>query len=183
MFLGNVIQRKGLHTLLEAAGRLQSPIRLDVVGSLDSEPDYAREIQKRAKLSNLQSRVFFHGSLDNEELVAKFKSSHALVVPSSYEGFGIVYLEGMGFGLPAIGTTAGGATEIISDGETGYLIPPDDAELLAKRLSQLVRDRNLLTRMSLNALKRYREQPTWEETARKMREFLLSMIENQRPLE
>ena len=44
-----------------------------------------------------------------------------MVVPSSYEGYGIVYREGMAFGLPAIGTTSGGASEIITDGENGYL--------------------------------------------------------------
>ena len=86
-----------------------------------------REPCKKKFLSHgLQSTVHFHGPLDNEELIAKYKSAHVLVVPSSYEGFGIVYLEGMAFGLPAIGTTAGAASEIISDGETGFLIPPDD---------------------------------------------------------
>ena len=88
-----------------------------------------------------------------------------LVVPSSYEGFGIVYLEGMAFGLPAIGTTAGAASEIITDGENGFLIPPDDSETLSERLSMLANDRELLARMSVKALERYRQQPTWDETA------------------
>ncbi len=99
-------------------------------------------------------------------------------MPSSYEGFGIVYLEGMAFGLPAIGTTAGAASEIISDGENGYLIPPDDAATLAERLSTLARDRDLLARMSVKALERYRQQPRWEQTAGRIRDFLLSMIKN-----
>lgn len=46
-----------------------------------------------------------------------FKNAHTLIVPSSYEGFGIVYLEGMSFGLPAIGTTAGAASELVQDVE------------------------------------------------------------------
>jgi glycosyltransferase involved in cell wall biosynthesis len=118
-------------------------------------------------------------------LIIKLKSAQVLVVPSSYEGFGIVYLEGMAFGLPAIGTTAGAASEIISDGENGYLIPPDDAKLLAKRLLTLADDRELLARMSLNALKRYRQQPTWEETVGEIRDFLhviaRSVATNQSP--
>ena len=77
---------------------------------------------------DLSSIVHFHGSLDNAPLIELLKQSHVLVVPSSYEGFGIVYLEGMGFGLPAIGTTAGAAGEIITHGENGYLIQPDDAK-------------------------------------------------------
>lgn len=176
LFLGNVIHRKGLHTLLEALRYEQFVFSLDVVGGLKSEPEYAREMRTRSEVSGLQSHVFFHGSLDNEDLIDKLKSAHVLVVPSSYEGFGIVYLEGMAFGLPAIGTTAGGATEIISDGETGYLVPPDDAVMLAERLSTLAMDRDLLVRLSLNALHRYHRQPSWGETAGQIREFLFSMI-------
>ena len=185
LFLGNVIQRKGLHTLLEAVGcqrpalsRVEgSAVSLDVVGGLKAEPEYARAMQEKAAVHDLQSSVHFHGPLDEETLTKRLKSAHVLVVPSSYEGYGIVYLEGMGFGLPAIGTTAGAASEIIDEGETGYLVSPDDAATLAERLSTLARDRNLLVRMSLNALKRYRQQPTWDETAHKIRHFLLEIIE------
>ena len=94
-------------------------------------------------------------------------------MPSSYEGFGIVYLEGMGFGLPAIGTTAGAASEIITHGEDGYLIEPDDADTLAKYLENLAADRELLLKLSLNAIKRYKIQTKWDETAKNIREFLL----------
>jgi glycosyltransferase involved in cell wall biosynthesis len=178
LFLGNVIHRKGLHALLEAVRLETLDIRLDVVGSLSSEPEYAREMQTKSQVSSLKSRVFFHGPLDNEGLVEKLTSAHVLAVPSSYEGFGIVYLEGMAFGLPAIGTTSGGASEIIRDGETGFLIRPDNAATLAKRLSMLARDRDLLAKLSVNALERYRRQPTWEQTALQIRDFLFSMIKN-----
>jgi glycosyltransferase involved in cell wall biosynthesis len=181
LFLGNVIRRKGLHTLLEAVRLETLDFRLDVVGSLHSEPGYAREMRKMSQVPSLKSQVLFHGPLDNEDLSAKLKSAHVLAVPSSYEGFGIVYLEGMAFGLPAIGTTSGGASEIIRDGETGYLVPPDGAARLAERLSRLARDRDLLARLSVNALERYRQQPTWEETAEQIRDFLFSMIKKDFP--
>ncbi len=176
LFLGNVIRRKGLHTLLKALRHQTLDIRLNVVGSLTSDPAYAHNTMKQVADYGLSSIVHFHGSLDNQPLIELLKQSHVLVVPSSYEGFGIVYLEGMGFGLPAIGTTAGAAGEIISDGENGYLIQPDDAKVLAKYLSDIVSDRNLLTQFSVNALKRFRQQPKWEQTAERIRSFLLSMI-------
>jgi glycosyltransferase involved in cell wall biosynthesis len=176
IFLGNVIHRKGLHTLLEAISFQQLAISVDVVGGLTAEPDYARTIQEKATVHGLRSIVRFHGPLDNEDLIAKLKSAQVLVVPSSYEGFGIVYLEGMAFGLPAIGTSAGAASEIISDGENGYLVPPDDAATLAERLSTLARDRDLLARMSIKALERYHQQPRWEQTVASIRQFLLEML-------
>lgn len=183
LFLGNVIHRKGLHILLEAI-RLQTlDVRLDVVGSLKSKPEYAQKMQQQVEISRLKSKVFFHGPLDTEELIEKLKSAHVLVLPSSYEGFGIVYLEGMAFGLPAIGTTSGGASEIISDDKTGYLVPPDDETVLSERLSTLARDRDFLARISVNALVRYRQQPTWDENAGRIREFLISMIDNKMGLQ
>ncbi len=172
LFLGNVIYRKGLHTLLKAVSSLKPQVRVDVVGGMTSEPKYAEELQRHAVVNGLSSTVEFHGSLDNVPLIEMYKQSHLMVVPSSYEGFGIVYREGMGFGLPAIGTTAGAAGEIITHGETGYLIEPDDSDALASHLRELGRNRELLVNFSLNAVRRYKSQPRWEETARSIREFL-----------
>lgn len=172
VFLGNVIERKGLHTLLKAVSGQRLAFRVDVVGSLNSDPVYAKQMQDFIAHNDLASFVFFHGSLDKEPLIEKLKQAHVLVVPSSYEGFGIVYLEGMGFGLPAIGTTAGAAGEIIEHGRTGHLIAPDDSKSLAAHLTSLAKDRSLLTRLSLNARERYLRQPAWEETARSIRQFL-----------
>jgi glycosyltransferase involved in cell wall biosynthesis len=175
LFLGNLIERKGLHTLLDALCNLQpATFQLEIVGSLTTAPAYAAEMQKKA--SGLSSFVHFHGALDNVALTEKLKAAHLLVVPSSYEGFGIVYLEGMGFGLPAIGTTAGAAPEIIADGKTGYLITPNDAPTLAARLQNLTADRALLARLSKNALARYQQQPTWNQTAGEIRAWLARCI-------
>jgi glycosyltransferase involved in cell wall biosynthesis len=177
LFLGNVIERKGLHTLLEALRILQAGfISLDVVGSLSNDPAYAAMVQRYAAERCSAGMVQFHGALDEASLVEKLKAAHVLVVPSSYEGFGIVYLEGMGFGLPAIGTTAGAAPEIIEDGRTGYLIPPQDSRILAARLLTLTSNRNILCELSLNALMRYRQQPAWDETAAAIRRFLLERM-------
>jgi len=176
LFLGNVIERKGLHTLLEVIGHQPSAIRLDIVGSLNSEPLYAKQIQEYVTAKNLSSFVIFHGPLDKEPLIEKLSQAHVLVVPSSYEGYGIVYLEGMCFGLPAIGTTAGAASEIISDGIDGFLIDPGDIHLLASRLKLLAEKREILVRMSLTARERYLQQPGWEETAHEIRAFIISML-------
>ncbi|MEW6084449.1 MAG: glycosyltransferase family 4 protein [Chloroflexota bacterium] len=180
LFLGNVIYRKGLHTLLKVLSRVGrdniSSYRVDLVGGLSAEPRYAAEMQKFVAVNGLSSIVTFHGALDNNPLIDKLKQAHVLVVPSSYEGFGIVYLEGMCFGLPAIGTTTGAASEIITHGENGFLINPDDAESLARCLVTLGENRELLIQLSLNALKRYQSQPKWVETAGQIREFLLKQI-------
>lgn len=178
VFVGNIIPRKGLHTLLEAIRRCQFALQLDVVGSLSVDPGYAKKMQDRTA-AIAKSKIEFHNSLDDMSLIEMLKSAHLLVVPSSYEGFGIVYLEGMACGLPAIGTTAGAASEIIHEGETGFLTPPEDAETLAARLDALSTNRPLLTRLSLSALERYRRQPTWQQTAGEIRQFLKHFLTQQ----
>ncbi|MBI5294346.1 MAG: glycosyltransferase family 4 protein [Chloroflexi bacterium] len=177
LFLGNVMFRKGLHTLIDAlkhAARIGNlHYVVDVVGSLEVEPAYAKTMQeKSAPLSSF----LFHGPLNNEPLIEKLKQSHVLVVPSSYEGFGIVYLEGMGFGLPAIGTDLGAAQEVIADGVDGFIVSAGNAVELAERLKLLAEQRGTLIRMSIAARERFLRQPTWEQTAESIRQFLKGML-------
>lgn len=173
LFLGNVIERKGLHTLIDAVRHHPSAFRVEVVGSLTVEPRYTKRIQEFISANNFSS-FFLRGPLDQEALIEKLRHSHVLVVPSSYEGYGIVYLEGMAFGLPAIGTTAGAAGEIIENGKTGYLIEPNNSDLLFRHLITLAEDRGLLSRLSINARKRYLGQPVWQKTAETLHKFLYS---------
>ncbi len=113
LFLANVTPLKGLHVLLDALSRLpEGACTLDVAGSLTVDASYARRMQ--AKAAALPSPVTFHGILDSQPLIDLLARSQVLVLPSFYEGFGISYLEGMAFGLPAIGTTAGAIPQMIA---------------------------------------------------------------------
>jgi glycosyltransferase involved in cell wall biosynthesis len=183
LFLANVTPLKGLHVLLEALRQVTSDFRLDVVGSLTVDPRYTREMQQKARGDGLRSKVFFHEILDGKALTEKLKQAQVLVIPSFYEGFGISYLEGMAFGLPAIGTSAGAIPQLISTGENGFLIEPGDAEGLAKHIQRLSSDRELLVRLSLAALRRFESQPTWAQSAEIVRSFLLrnTAMRNSKP--
>lgn len=173
VFIGNVIERKGLHILLEACGRLPpGSFSLDVIGSLAVEPAYTRLVQQQATSMGSEHTVQFHGKMDHASMETFLLQSHVLAVPSSYEGFGIVYLEGMSFGLPAIAGTMGAAWEIITAGENGFLVAPGDSAELASVLQQLSSDRLRLAEMGIAALKRYLVHPTWEDTGEGVREFL-----------
>jgi glycosyltransferase involved in cell wall biosynthesis len=175
LFLGNLIPRKGLHTLLAALEQLQAPLwRLSVVGSPAFDAAYARRMGQHVERAGLSPRVIFHGALDDDALARLMHSSHLLALPSSYEGFGIVYLEGMGFGLPAIATTSGAAGEIITHQQDGFLVPPNDPQALAAHLRRLAEDRQLLKEMSLAARLRYLAHPTWDDSMGAIRQFLLA---------
>jgi glycosyltransferase involved in cell wall biosynthesis len=176
IFLGNLIYRKGLHTLIESISQLeQGCCILEVVGDFDVNTGYTQRVFQQVKQAGLETSIRFHGNQRDEALVNLLENSQVLVVPSSFEGFGIVYLEGMGFGLPAIGTTQGAASEIIVHGETGYLIKPEDSVGLGILLRNLCQDRKLLAALGMAARQRFQQFPVWEQSMAKIRSFLLNL--------
>lgn len=177
LFIGNVTRRKSLHVLIDAlALRAEKDCHLTVVGNLQVEPTYVQEVHRQVRKEGLADRVTWMGPVDDAKLAGLLRTHQVLVVPSSFEGYGIVYLEGMSFGLPAIGTTAGGAGEIITHRQDGFLIEPGDAGCLAELLRSLQLDQAMLVRMSLAARQRYLAQPTWAQTGQAARNFLVEMV-------
>jgi glycosyltransferase involved in cell wall biosynthesis len=176
VFLANVIAGKGLDVVLAALkGLSAADYELDVIGSCDVEPGYARRMQTEAASAGLAVR--FRGPLDGQALTDALEHSQVLVLPSYYEGFGIALLEGMAHGLPALSTTAGAIPEIVSDGEDGFLISPGDSANLASYINKLVVDRRLLARMGIAAFHNYRSRPTWRQTTAAIRDFLVGMLQ------
>ena len=178
VFVGSLIARKDVHTVLDGLVQLpRDSWQLDVVGSLTIDPVYVESIRRRMRQAGLTSQVRLLGVLSDTDLSTRLAHSHLLAVPSSYEGFGIVYLEGMGFGLPAIASTAGAAGEIIRHGQDGFLITPGDSAALAHHLRELSQDRGRLGQMSLAAQARYAQQPTWENSLERIHSFLHTLVQ------
>ncbi len=174
LFVGNLIPRKGLHTLLAALASVSAEWQLSVVGRA-ADPAYAWRMATLAARPPLVGRVAWHGALSDVELAAQMAAAQVMVVPSDYEGFGIVYAEGMASGLPAIATTGGAAAEIITDGVDGYLIAPGDAVALAERITTLAGDRARLAQMSAAARDHFERLPTWDDSCAAIRAFLLDI--------
>ena len=177
VFLGNVIPRKGLHTLLKALRHLpEGTWELRIIGGLRIAENYVKEIKQRVTQAGWGSKVNFLGPLNDEALSRQLRACHVMVIPSDYEGFGIAYLEGMRFGLPAIATTTGAAHEIITHSQDGFLIEPNDDSILAQHLSTLQEAREQLLAMSIAARQRYISHQTWEISMDKVRLFLESLL-------
>lgn len=178
LYVGNIIPRKGLHYLIEAVSRLpKADWEVAVVGDMEVDRSYVRTIQNDLAGRAITERVHLLGPVSRETLQRQMFSHHVMVVPSTYEGYGIVYLEGMGFGMPAIASTSGAAGEIITHGVDGYLISPGDTNCLAKVVQELAQNRDRLYEMSLSARSRYLNSTTWEETGRNIRDFLIRILE------
>jgi glycosyltransferase involved in cell wall biosynthesis len=173
VFIGNLIPRKGLDTLLRALARLpDEDWTLAVAGDMGVDERYSREMKRLCAELGIERRVKFLGHRSSFEITGLLENGHLLVVPSQYEGFGIVYLEAMGFGLPPLASAAGGARDLIQHGENGYLLQPGDVQGLAVLLRGLHDDRELLARLSLTARRTFEAHPTWSQSAKQVRAFL-----------
>lgn len=177
LFIGNLIRRKGLHVLLRALGELKREgWRLRVVGRTDVDRDYAQQMVDLSRRLGITERVTFLGALSDEALRSELREADVLAVPSQYEGFGIVYLEGMSFGLPCLATTSGAAGEIIQNGVEGFLIPPNDWQALSVKIIELLENSPRILQMSLSARRRFQVFPGWQESMGRVREFLVQMV-------
>jgi glycosyltransferase involved in cell wall biosynthesis len=84
-------------------------------------------------------KVQFLGFVGEQRLQELYRECDIFVAPSLYESFGLVFLEAMNYARPVVGCRAGGPEDIIVDGETGLLVPPQDPQALADALVRLVR--------------------------------------------
>lgn len=142
------IPRKGHAVLLEALPQViaQHP---DVRFALFGQGPLLSEIRTEVGRQGLGKHVSFPGFVpDLERLLPCF---YALVHPASKEGLGVSLLEAGAAGLPIIAARAGGIPEIVTDGENGLLVPPDDPLALAEALNRLLGDCGLRERLASNA--------------------------------
>ncbi len=173
IFAGNIIPRKGLHTVIAALREMPAGAwMLSVAGSEAFNPGYAARIRAEAENSGFGGNIKLLGQVHDSELARLLQESHVLVVPSSYEGFGMIYAEAMGFGLPVIGCRAGAAPELIEHGLNGFLIKPGDHSGIARHLLLLQNNRKILKDMSNAARQCFLKLPGWEEGLSRITAFL-----------
>lgn len=130
---------KGLDHLIAALPRLLPEwpdLELVAVG----EGDDREWLEHLAAECGVRRHVHFLSGITAAELAACYTACEIFALPSRGEGFGLVYLEAMASGKPVIGGAHGGATEVIDDGATGYLVPHGDAAQLLTALHTLLKD-------------------------------------------
>jgi glycosyltransferase involved in cell wall biosynthesis len=165
LFVGNLAPVKRLDLLLESLSRLPSFMwRLTVAGSLTADAGHVRRIQEWIAARGLASRVRLLGVVDGPDLAALYTAAQVFAMPFAHEGFGIAALEAMAFGLPVIGSTAGGVNEFVRQAENGFLVAPGDHAAVCRHLTGLHQDRNRLAAMGTEAFRTFSAHPTWDQS-------------------
>jgi glycosyltransferase involved in cell wall biosynthesis len=152
LFVGRLDWRKGLETLARAAAAILSAAptaTLDIVGGETPDVTAARVLAYIP--AQLHERVVFWGHVAHADLPAHYRRATVCVVPSRWDNAPNTVYEAMGCGTPVVASRVGGIPELVTDGETGLLVPPDDPAALAEAVTALLADLNRRTRMGCAA--------------------------------
>lgn len=141
LFLGVLIQRKGVSDLLDAVHLLVHSDKADcmhfvIAGSGEEES----ALKKKCSQLGIESYVTFAGWTDSEKKQELLSESQLLVLPSYNEGLPIAVLEAISYGMPVVATDVGDISAAVKDGENGFLVQPGDISALADRISKVFED-------------------------------------------
>jgi glycosyltransferase involved in cell wall biosynthesis len=172
--LGRMVPRKGVDNVIRAIGAMKRhgvKARLAVVGGSTEVPDVKAtpeigRLMDVAREEGVFDRVHFVGQRGRDVLPLHYAAADVFVTTPWYEPFGITPVEAMACARPVIGANVGGIKTTVVDGQTGFLVPPNDPDALAGKLIALKREPELARALGLAGYRRARRVYTWKRVAR-----------------
>lgn len=160
--VGRLVGQKGIDVLLNALARPGlERVELDLVG----DGEWRSDLEAQAVRLGLAARVRFRGWLDRSDLATVYREADLFVLASRDEGMPNVVLEAMASGLPVVSTTVPGARDLVVEGETGLLVPPEDPTALADALRRLVADADTRVWFGARGRVRVEDSFSWRAAA------------------
>jgi glycosyltransferase involved in cell wall biosynthesis len=163
LYLGRLRKYKRVDLVIRALARLRdtgSTARLVVAGRGDHRP----ALEELARALNVQDRVEFTGFVSDERKRELFRRAWVHVLASPREGWGISNIEAAACGTATVASDSPGLRDSVRHGETGFLVPHGNADALADRLREIVKDPALRDRLGEGA-RRFAEGFSWERSA------------------
>ncbi len=164
--VGRLEHRKGIDLLLQAAETILSDEKYrnvefviagkETANTLSGRSDKAEFLRRNQNRDDIRRRVRFLGEVSEDILMQNYADADIVCVPSRYESFGIVVLEGMSFSNAVVAAYTGGMKDIIKDGTTGLFFEPENVEDLTGKLKQLLDDADYRKRIAQQAAEDYR---------------------------
>lgn len=163
LFVGRLVKQKGINFLLEAVSILQEKYKKIIRVAIVGDGPLKIELIKMSEELKIKDSVEFLGFIKDVDRI--MRSSRVLVLPSRWEGFGLVLLEAMKNKLPIIATNVGGIPEIIINGHEGILIPKKNSKILATSIKKVLGDKEIREKLIQNAYKKMQGNYSIEEYA------------------
>jgi starch synthase len=159
-------RKKGLDVLIRAFASLRPSMPRLALVLVGAEREASEELRALVGELSLSESVFFFGDVAHSRLHAFYSTATLFCLPSRVEPFGIVLLEAGVFGRAVVATAVGGIPEIITNGVTGRLVPPEDEAMLAKELRDLLSNPDERLRLGQSLRVDVAERFTWSRALR-----------------
>lgn len=181
--VGAIKDRKGQFETLQAIGRLkrQYPDILYIVAGAIHQPSYVSQMASYAKENRLTDNLLFITDADDRTISFLYSICSVFALNSNtdvhnhhFEGFGAVITEAYQFGVPAVGSRDSGIEDSIQDGSTGYLTRQGDAEDIARKIDQVLQNRNVFSEQA----RRFSESFSWKKTIETYMQYYRNKFEN-----
>lgn len=147
LYVGALSKHKGVHILINSFKKLTpTNLRLHIIGK-------GKDLNFLKEIANSDSRIIFHGFVNEDEIDRLYQLANIVVVPSIwYDNSPTVIYESLSHGTPVIGSNIGGIPELIEPGKNGFLFNPGDIDELTKIITNLILNPSQLQKMSLNSI-------------------------------
>ena len=167
--VGRIVHQKGLDLAMHALGGLKG---FDWEWRIAGDGPQMAALQSLAQELGIEDRVFFLGWQAREQILESYRQANLFLFPSRHEGMPNAILEAMASGLPVIATCIAGNEELVVEGETGFLVPPEDVEALQDALKKILSDPALRQQMGGASRRRVEANYSWESTAQQYALYL-----------
>jgi glycosyltransferase involved in cell wall biosynthesis len=163
--VGSLVPRKGYDVLVAAVtGLADRDWRLTIIGADDRSPATAQGLRARIAQAGLDGRITLAGAVPDAALAEAYDRADLFVMPSLFEGYGMVLTEALARGLPILCTTGGAAAETVPHG-AAVKVPPGEADALAKALARLIDEPPMRASLGDAAWAAAGSLPRWRDTA------------------
>jgi len=178
LYVGKLVRVKGVRFLVEAMDAVRHEVpscQLVIVGAGTE----LQALERLVERLHLRENVRFVGEVSNDEVPLLMAAADVFVLPSLSEGFPNVLLEAMAAGLPVVATNVGGIPELVEEGENGFLVQPEDAAGLERRLRDMLAD-STLARSIGEANSRKSLGYKWEDVAAQLEGLYRQVVDASR---
>jgi len=172
--VATLTQRKAHDVLIDALSRITNlPWAARFVGGDGFDPAWAAHLRKITDALGLNERISFAGSV--ADLTPEYTNADLFVLPSRFEGYGMVFAEALAFGLPIVAARAGAVPDVVPE-SAGVLVNADDATALALALHQILSDKHQYQQFRLGAQAAAKTLPAWQDTANILQKLLMTLL-------
>ena len=175
--VATLIPRKGHDLLFTALSALRAvPWHLTCVGSLTRDPDTVARLRTQLQRLELEGRVRFAGEMHAAELSQAYADTDLFVLPTHFEGYGMVVAEALARGLPVVSTRVGAVAALVG-ATAGVLVAPGDAQLLAAALRHVLTEPGVLDDLAAGAASVRGSLPDWQQAGERMSGILQNSLQ------